>query len=590
MLKGFFSGLLWGGVLSAIGLVVVSQITPMPSSGVEGMSTAPEADLSEPSGLDMAPVAPQPQPQAETQQSASPSQQPGETQTAAEVAQAVQVPAGSEFNRALPDEPPTLPGATSAPAPAVAPAVDAPSQGSALPETNSAPEGAPAPVLLAPEAGAAPETAGASVAVPGQQDAIAPQAPVPSPDAPGIEPGPQTADLPPPPPLTPEEQALYNAATNPAPEVQAEPEVPAEPETAPLPLEPVLKPVEPLPDAEGNPISGDAASAADPPAVGFAGAAEGVVTGRLPRIGDVPEADAAAATDPALQDPIDRYARAFSNPQGKPVFAIVLIDRGDPGLDRAALAALPFPVTFVLDPTLPDVARLAAPYIAAGQEVAMLASAIPAGATAADLEVTFAAHAAALPQAIAVVDLAEGGFQGNRPLATQVIPIIQGQGRGLLTYDAGLNAADQVARRDQLRAGTIFRRIDPEGEPVSDIRRVLDRAAFKAAQEGRVAVVGEAAPATVAALLEWTVEGRAAAVALAPATAVMIARLPRTPVSSPECPAGAGPARARSPSRCHSLHRHGASPRLRDRSTVHSTAAARRPACHRPPRPCRNAG
>ena len=31
-------------------------------------------------------------------------------------------------------------------------------------------------------------------------------------------------------------------------------------------------------------------------------------------------------------------------------------------------------------------------------------------------------------------------------------------------------------------------------------------------------------PATVAALLEWTVEGRAAAVALAPATAVMIAR------------------------------------------------------------------
>ena len=520
MLKGFFSGLLWGGVLSALGLVVVSQITPMPSSGVEGVSTSPQADLSEPSGQALAPVSPepQPQPQAEAQQSASPSEQTAAGQTAGEVAQAVQVPAGSEFNRALPDEPPTLPGPASAPAPSLAPEVDAPSQSSALPETNSAPEGAPAPVLLAPEAGAAPETAGASVSVPGQQDAIAPQAPVPSPDAPRIEPEPETADLPPPPPLTPEEQALANAASNPVPEV------PAEPETAPLPLEPVLKPVQPLPDAEGNPVSGDAAISGDPPAVGFAGAADGVVTGRLPRIGDAPEADVAAATDPALQDPIDRYARAFSNPQGKPVFAIVLIDRGDPGLDRAALAALPFPVTFALDPTLPEVARLADAYIAAGQEVAMLATAIPAGATAADLEVTFGAHAAALPQAVAVLDLAEGGFQGNRPLATQVIPIIQGQGRGLLTYDAGLNAADQVARRDQLRAGTIFRRIDPEGAPVSDIRRVLDRAAFKAAQDGRVVVVGKATPATVAALLEWTVEGRAAAVALAPATAVMIAR------------------------------------------------------------------
>jgi hypothetical protein len=106
---------------------------------------------------------------------------------------------------------------------------------------------------------------------------------------------------------------------------------------------------------------------------------DGVATGRLPRIGNAPEADPAAVTDPALLDQIDRYAHAFNNTQGRPVFAIVLIDRGDPGLDRAALAALPLPVTFVLDPTLPDVAGLANGCIAAGQEVAMLATAIPAG-------------------------------------------------------------------------------------------------------------------------------------------------------------------------------------------------------------------
>jgi hypothetical protein len=141
----------------------------------------------------------------------------------------------------------------------------------------------------------------------------------------------------------------------------------------------VPKPVDPLSDAEGNAVSGKAASPADRPVTGFSGAVDGVATGRLPRIGNAPEADPAAVTDPALLDQIDRYAHAFNNTQGRPVFAIVLIDRGDPGLDRAALAALPLPVTFVLDPTLPDVAGLANGCIAAGQEVAMLATAIPAG-------------------------------------------------------------------------------------------------------------------------------------------------------------------------------------------------------------------
>ena len=154
----------------------------------------------------------------------------------------------------------------------------------------------------------------------------------------------------------------------------------------------------------------------------------------------------------------------------------------------------------------------------------MLASAIPAGATAADLEVTFEANAAALPEAVAVLDLPEGGFQSDRPLATLVVPIVAGQGRGLLTYDEGLNPADQVASREGVRAATIFRRLDAEDEPRTAVRRYLDRAAFKAAQDGQVAVMGTTRPETVAALMEWSLEGRAAAVALAPVTAVMRAR------------------------------------------------------------------
>jgi uncharacterized protein len=53
------------------------------------------------------------------------------------------------------------------------------------------------------------------------------------------------------------------------------------------------------------------------------------------------------------------------------------------------------------------------------------------------------------------------------------------------------------------------------------IRRYLDRAAFKAAQEGRVAVIGTLRDETVKAIMEWAVEGRSATVALAPISALM---------------------------------------------------------------------
>jgi polysaccharide deacetylase 2 family uncharacterized protein YibQ len=126
-----------------------------------------------------------------------------------------------------------------------------------------------------------------------------------------------------------------------------------------------------------------------------------------------------------------------------------------------------------------------------------------------------------LPEAVAVMDLADPAFQDRRSLASIVVPVVGAQGRGLLTWDQGLNAADQVARRDDVPAAVVFRDIGSAGADSSAIRRLLDRAVFKAGQDGRVAVAGTITPETVAALLEWTVEGRAATVALAPLTAVL---------------------------------------------------------------------
>ncbi len=151
----------------------------------------------------------------------------------------------------------------------------------------------------------------------------------------------------------------------------------------------------------------------------------------------------------------------------------------------------------------------------------MLGSGIPKGAKANDLEQTFQANGQVLPQAVAVMDPGLGGFQNSRTLAALVVPLIKTQGRGVLTLEGGLNAADQVARRDGVPAAVIFRVLDGAGESVPVIRRYLDRAAFKAAQEGQVLVLGSTKPDTISALMEWALEGRGSPVALAPVTAVL---------------------------------------------------------------------
>ena len=256
---------------------------------------------------------------------------------------------------------------------------------------------------------------------------------------------------------------------------------------------------------------------------------EGVVIRRpdstVAEVAAEPEAPAEDVAETPVEDlpPLQRYAREFENPDSKPLMAIVLIDTGLDDPARGALADLPFPVTVAFDPVWPDVGAAAKAYRAAGQEVVMLATAIPAGATASDVEVTFGAHASALPEAVAVLDLETGGFQNNRPIATLVAPVLKAQGRGVITWDSGLNAGDQVAQREGVAAGLVFRRIDPAGSKREDVRRTLDRAVFRAGQEGRVIVVGDTSAETISTLLEWTIEGNAAQVVLAPVSAALIA-------------------------------------------------------------------
>lgn len=514
--RGFFMGLVWGSIASALALAVLSQVAPLGGTPIAvAVPATPAAPAPIAETVTPDPVTPEPPVTATVK--------PTVPAPAAPVAKVIAEPAAPE-----PTAPVAAPPATPATEAPVAPAVPAEGTTPALPAATlpaavqpDAPDPLPSQAALSGEP--APVT---DAAPPAPEEVLLQPSPAPQADpAPAsIVPDalPSATALPPTAPRpgsSPDIAPAVSAPPEAAPQAEALPEIlpaPSEPEPAPKPAL-VLEPVPPIvADTQPSTLAPDPGLPQ----------ADGVKVGLLPRIGAGDPADGVTAPEtealpPTDLPPVQRYARSFENPTAKPAFGILLRDTGEANLDRQALADLSFPVSFVIDPLAPGAAAAAAIYRAAGQEVLMLASGIPEGATPSDLEQTFQSLGSAMPEAVAVIDLATGGFQANRPLATQVIPILAAQGRGLVTFDTGLNAADQEARRAGLPSATIFRRLDAEAESTATIRRYLDRAAFKAAQEGRVLVIGDTRPETIAALLEWAVEGRAASVTLAPVTAIL---------------------------------------------------------------------
>jgi len=496
VIRGFLKGVIWGGIVTVAGLGVVSQIAAPP---VVVTASPTGTDLDTVAAPEPLPKAPEAEVQPEILQKGPEAEDAGAvpadpspaTQSAGDVGAAT-----SEFEAVAPD-----PAAAEDPATTTDETAQADEVPEEMPpaqpplEVDATAPDAPGGTDLQEEAGGLP--AALDETRPGL---VAPDA-MPSPQG---EDAPDMAEAPPAPPV---DDALLQPA--PAPQAEAAPAL--------------VVPEEPAPSPTPAPAQADTGPGLEPDA-GIDVAVPEVETDRLPRIGDEAEPPAAAVPEELAvigTTPLELFSREFDNPEGKPLFSIILIDEGTPAQDRESLAALPFPMTFAIDPLAPDSAEAARVYRAAGQEVAMLAAGIPAGATAGDLEQTFQALDMALPEAVVVLDRPEGTLQEATDLARAVVPIVAEQGRGILTYERGLNPADQVARREGVPSAVIFRVLDSEGESIPKMRNYLDRAAFKAAQEGHVVVIGRTRPETVAAILEWTVEGRAASVALAPVSAVL---------------------------------------------------------------------
>ena len=265
--------------------------------------------------------------------------------------------------------------------------------------------------------------------------------------------------------------------------------------------------------------------------------AEGVTTNRLPTIADAPEADASAgdagAEDPATAEAEPSQAAsgalvanavAFENPEAKPLMAIVLLDDGISPIGLEALQSFPYPLSFAVDANWSGAAEAAARYKAAGFEVLALAD-LPEGASAADTEVAMQAYLEAVPQAVAVMEGTGTGLQSDRAATEQLAPILLDSGHGLVMHPKGLNTAQQLMAREGVPSASVFRDFDANGQNANVIRRFLDQAAFKAGQQDEgVIMLGRLRADTISALLLWGLQDRATSVALAPISAVLLAK------------------------------------------------------------------
>lgn len=518
MVRGVIAGVGVGGVVAVLGLSVLSLAVPLTPAN------APDVPAAAPGASTPAPGLPSPV-----------------GSSAASPETAVTLPEGSPFASGAGDRAPAAPGpapvapeaaatAPQAPVPAPVPAATPALAGTeppARPQTTAEAPAAPQPPDTATAALEVQPEAEMPVGVPPPGEAVAPD--LPPADAPAAE----TAAVPEPAP-GPEEITLMpdGALVPPGPErprvfAAGEGEsrfAAAEGTTVNrLPQIGAEAPEAPAPEAAASGFK-------RPPGVGAPETATPEVlapeapASRLPQI--QPEGGTAAEpAAPAARPALRAFAAPFTATPGLPLYSVVLIDEGTAagGLDRDTIKALGLPFTIALDPARPDATEAAADYRAAGFEVAMLADALPTGATAQDLEVAFAEWHRRLPEAVALVEPGQPEIQTSSKLVQQAVKALGAEGMGYVTQAQGIASAAQVARAAGLPEASIWRVLDARRDKAALISRTLARAAFEAGRQQGVVVMLSTWPESVAGLQAWAPDAKGK-VDLAPLSALLLSR------------------------------------------------------------------
>ena len=257
-----------------------------------------------------------------------------------------------------------------------------------------------------------------------------------------------------------------------------------------------------------------------------------VEVNRLPSIeaeeteaGSEEQSEAAPSVDEAAQPTgiaLNDNAVAFEAMPGKPVLALVLRDIGGGGVDVSAWSEVDIPITFAVDPSREDAAETAQAYRNAGHEVVLLATGLPQGATAQDLEVNLAKYLADVPGAVALMPDITSQKPFSQPLIRQLVSIASQSGHGVVVDGTGLGGGQGL--RDDVPLARVSRIFDADGEDATTQRRLLDRASFDAAQNRSGVVFGHTYPWTFVTVQEWAKAGPEGDVQLAPLSAVLNAR------------------------------------------------------------------
>lgn len=417
-------------------------------------------------------------------------------------AEAVELPAGTEFNSEKPDTEPVLPETETRPEGSSVPlATTAEGEGAVTVDTSSAavPEAsAPETDLTAPTQSDSPEIAVSTDEGVSTEETTAPVVPVQD-DTPS-ETSESLDALKVDEPVTPE-SGVETDAQEPETNINAPS---AETESAEVSA----------PEADSESPAGSLPTVPETP--GFS--QPQIVAPDISESEDLPNIGQSEGEGGAETPAIEQFAVGFE-PNGGPMVALVLIDL-EQNIIAADLAALPFPVTVALNPTHPRASERMQELRGAGLEVVTLAP-LPAGATPADVEVSFQEFLRSVPQSVAVLDSSEAVIQQSRPRAVQVVDILAATGHGLITYDAGLNTALQVARAADVPAATVLREFDKGTQNVAAMKRFLDDGAFRAGQSGAEILVGQLRADAIAALVEWSLGSRGQSIQIAPVSAVL---------------------------------------------------------------------
>ncbi|GAW33447.1 divergent polysaccharide deacetylase [Roseovarius sp. A-2] len=458
-------------------------------------------------------------------------------------AETVEVTPGSGFDLKREDRQAALPEVEKSPEAAGAPQVvpPAPDDLSSLSGADTAPVRAPATGGDVDALGTPPEASGGGVAV-GSESPVLPSPQSLAPEAPQDEGQVAISTDPaqPPAPDPGETGAGIDASTEDAGARSAVPGLPQEDEAPSLNPEvtpevsgpadsvtPVAPDEGPVPEAEQTVDDTPEPPKTLPPTGTIGDRVDGVRTNRLPSIGDEPQTDETAAepedSPAAAARAIVHNAAAFENPDGKPLMAIVLMDDGSSPIGIEAIGSFPYPLSFAVDADWPGAAEAAARYRDAGFEV-LLTVDLPGTASASDTEVAMQSWLDRVPQAVALLEGDGTGVQASREASAQLAPILMESGHGIVMHPNGLDMERKLIAREGVPSATLFRDIDGQGQNPAAIRRFLDQAAMKAdQQEEGVIMLGRLRADTISALLLWGLQDRAASVALAPVSAVLLA-------------------------------------------------------------------